>query len=125
VKKKPARRNSRFGKTTAQELAEATAKYGRKMVIEQFEPLTDEARRRWARARHKRGRPRRGKAAKVISVSVEKGLLSRSDDLAKDLGLTRAGLIERGLKAVLAVEGKISSDADHLAPARRRPSSGG
>jgi hypothetical protein len=92
---------------TTHELAEATAEYGREIVIEQFEPLTGKARQRWERARRKRGRPRRGKGAKVISVSVEKGLLSRSDDLAKDLGLTRAGLIERGLKAVLAAEGKI------------------
>lgn len=42
----------------------------------------------------------------MISVSVERGLLSRSDALAKDLGLTRAGLIERGLQAVLATEGR-------------------
>jgi hypothetical protein len=42
----------------------------------------------------------------VISVSVERGLLSRSDSLAKNLSLSRASLIERGLKAVLAVEGK-------------------
>jgi hypothetical protein len=42
----------------------------------------------------------------VISVSVERELLSRSDNLAKNLGLSRAGLIERGLKAVLAAEEK-------------------
>jgi hypothetical protein len=61
----------------------------------------------WKRARRKRGRPRREKGARVICVSVEKGLLSRSDDLAEDLGLTRAALVERGLKAVLAAEGKL------------------
>jgi hypothetical protein len=77
------------------------------MVIDDFKALTPTARRRWERARRKPGRPRRGKGAKVMSVSVEKELLSRSDTLAKSLGLTRAGLIERGLKAVLAVEGKL------------------
>ena len=38
---------------------------------------------------------------KVISVSVERGLLARSDALARDLGISRASLIERGLRAVL------------------------
>jgi hypothetical protein len=42
----------------------------------------------------------------VISVSVERGLLGRSDRLAKSLGVSRAALIERGLKAVLAGSAK-------------------
>ena len=42
----------------------------------------------------------------MISVGVEKGLLGRSDQLAKALGVSRAALIERGLKAVLAGVGK-------------------
>jgi len=45
--------------------------------------------------------------SKVISVSVERQLLSRSDELAEELGLTRAAIIARGLKAVLAAEGRI------------------
>jgi hypothetical protein len=40
----------------------------------------------------------------VISVSVEEALLVRSDALAKKMGISRAGLIARGLRAVLAVE---------------------
>jgi hypothetical protein len=68
--------------------------------------MTPAAQARWARAKRKPGRPRRGKGAKVISVSVERDLLSRSDALAKDLGLSRTGLIERGLKAVLAAQGR-------------------
>ena len=88
------------------ELAEDTARYEREMVIDEFDPMTAAARARWARAKRKPGRPRRGKGAKVISVSVERGLLTRSDALAKDLGLSRAGLIERGLKAVLSAEGR-------------------
>ncbi len=91
----------------ANKLAETTAPYDREMVVDDFGPLTGAARERWLRARRKRGRPRRGKGAKVISVTVEKELLVRSDSLARDLGLSRAGLIERGLKAALAVEGKL------------------
>jgi len=36
------------------------------------------------------------------SVSVERGLLTRSDALARSLGISRAALIERGLKHLLA-----------------------
>jgi uncharacterized protein (DUF4415 family) len=88
------------------EIAEEKARYGRELVIDEFGPMTPAARVRWARAKRKPGRPRRGKGATVISVSVERDLLSRSDVLAKDLGLSRAGLIERGLKAVLAAGGR-------------------
>jgi len=88
------------------EVAETAAGYGREFVIDEFAPMTAVERARWARAKRKPGRPRRGKGAKVISVSVERGLLSRSDALAKDLGLSRAGLIERGLQAVLAAGGR-------------------
>ena len=104
--KGPRRRRS-LTAARASELAEDTARYDREMVIDEFGPMTAAARARWARAKRKPGRPRRGKGAKVISVSVERGLLSRSDALAKDLGLSRAGLIERGLKAVLSAQGRL------------------
>jgi metal-responsive CopG/Arc/MetJ family transcriptional regulator len=46
---------------------------------------------------------------KVISVSIEKGLLKQSDGLARRLGISRARLVARGLRAVLAAEGITSS----------------
>ena len=95
-----------YVREVSSEIAEDRAKYGREMVIDEFGPMTAAARARWARAKRKPGRPRHGKGAKVISVSVERELLSRSDALAKDLGLSRAGLIERGLQAVLAAQGR-------------------
>ena len=54
-----------------------------------------------APVRRKPGRPRLGWGAKVISVSIEKELLARSDELARDLGVTRAALISQGLRAML------------------------
>jgi metal-responsive CopG/Arc/MetJ family transcriptional regulator len=95
-----------FVREVISEIAEDRAGYGREMVIDEFGPMTAAARARWARARRRPSRPRRGKAARAISISVERGLLSRSDALAKDLGLSRAALIERGLQAVLAAEGR-------------------
>lgn len=88
AKRKPA------GKMTTSELAEATAAYGREMAIDEFRPMDSQSRARWERAKRKVGRPRRGKGAKVISVSVEQDLLEASDRLAKELGVSRARLIE-------------------------------
>jgi ribosomal protein S8 len=91
----------------AAQLARKTADLDREMVVDEFKPLSKRDRERWEKARRKPGRPRRGRGVKVISVSVEKGLLSVADALAKSLGISRAGLIERGLKAVLAAEGRL------------------
>lgn len=71
-------------------------------VVDSFKPLSRSARARWLKAKRKRGRPREGKGARVISVSVEKGLLARADKLAKKMGVSRARLIAMGIKAMVA-----------------------
>jgi hypothetical protein len=96
----------KYGKMTAQELAEATKEFDQEMIIEKAVPLTPEARALWEKAKRRPGRPRVGKGVRVISVSVEKGLLTRSDSLAKRLKIRRAALIARGLRAVLAAAGE-------------------
>jgi hypothetical protein len=108
MKKKASERKKAqtFQAMTVDELAEATADYSVEMAIDRFGPLTPAARRRWERAERKPGRPRRGKGVKVISVSVEQGLLRRSDKLAKDLGISRARLIEKGLGLLLTARSK-------------------
>jgi hypothetical protein len=83
-------------------LRDATREFDQEMVVKSSRPLNARERRLWKKARRKPGRPRRGAGVKVISVSVERGLLGRFDKLAKALGVSRAALIERGLEAVLA-----------------------
>jgi hypothetical protein len=73
----------------------------KELVADTFRPLTPTERKAWRRLQRKRGRPRRGQGAKVISVSVERELLRRADHLAKRNGLTRARLIELGLRTLL------------------------
>jgi len=97
----------KYARMTAAELASETAAFDQEMVVTGSRPLTAEERAWWERVRRRPGRPRRGRGAKVISVSVEQELLARSDALAKNLGISRALLIERGLKAVLAAEGRL------------------
>ena len=95
-----------FTEMNAQELAEATADFDREFVVDSFRPLTPAERARWERARQKPGRPKVGKGSKVISVSVEASLLEKCDRLAKRKRISRASLIARGLRAVLAAESK-------------------
>ena len=104
------RKRARTGnhpKMSLVELRVATKDLDRELVADEFLPMGPTERARWERARRKPGRPPRGAGAKVISVSVERRLLVRSDALAKNRGITRASLVERGLKAVLAAEGRL------------------
>jgi hypothetical protein len=79
--------------------------FDREMVIESFSDVPAAERAKWERAVVKRGRPRRGSGATVISVSVERALLQRADLTARQLGITRSELIARGLRAALAATG--------------------
>ena len=107
MRKKANREANPFSRMTSDQLRSATAEFDGEMIHESFGPLTPSARTKWRKARQRPGRPRRGEGAKMISVTVERGLLAQSDALAKNMGVTRAGLIERGLRAVLAAEGKL------------------
>ena len=102
------KRTSRpYWEMTSKELAATTAEFDQEMVVDGFGPMTRENRARFERTRSKRGRPRHGQGAQAISVTVERRLLAETDRLAKTLGITRAGIIARGLKAVLAAEGRL------------------
>ncbi len=97
----------RYASLAPGELHQATTKFDAELVASQSRALTKEEATWWERVRRRPGRPRKGSGAKVISVSVEQSLLAQSDALAKNLGISRALLIERGLKAVLAAEGRL------------------
>ncbi len=97
----------KYERMRPEELKAATAEFDREFVVEKSRPLNAEERALWAKARRKPGRPKVGRGARVISVSVEQGLLVQSDALAHRLGISRASLVARGLKAVLAAEGRL------------------
>jgi hypothetical protein len=67
-------------------------------------PLTPTQRRLHQRVH--RGRPRKGKGAQIVSLSIEKELLRRAERLAKAQGLSRSELFSRGIRALLAVAGE-------------------
>jgi predicted transcriptional regulator len=88
----------------SQELATATARFNKEFVIDKSREPTPEEARQWQRAKRKRGRPRQGQGVQTISVSIEKGLLRKTDQLARKLHTQRTRLIARGLEAILNAE---------------------
>jgi hypothetical protein len=64
-------------------------------------PLNAQERRQWRRFKAKAGRPKIGKGAKTISLTMEKDLLKRADAYAKQHGISRAKLVARGLESIL------------------------
>ena len=98
-------RTKRSSRKAARAPANDTNEFDQEFVADSFKPPSSNARAKWRKAKRKPGRPTEGKGAKVISVSVERRLLGRSDKLAKKMGITRARLIARGLRAVLAAQG--------------------
>lgn len=95
------KRRKQFEEMTTRELAKATVDLDREFIADTFGELDEASRRQWERIRKKRGRPRRGRGAKAISVTVDKALLVRTDRLAKKLKVSRAAIIEHGLRRVL------------------------
>jgi hypothetical protein len=66
-------------------------------------PLNARERRQWRKfkAKAKMGRPKIGKGAKTISLTVELSLLKQADAYAKRHGISRAKLVAQGLQAVI------------------------
>src|SRR4051812_34434917 len=64
--------------------------------------LTARDRQRHRRAGLSVGRPRIGRGAKRINISMEQGLLKTADTFARRQGMTRASLISESVKAYLA-----------------------
>jgi hypothetical protein len=94
-KKKP------FTEMSAEELVQATSQYDQEFIGTPGKPLSPAQKRQHERAKAKMGRPVVGKGHKVISTSMELGLLRQADALAKRRGVNRATLLAEGLRMVL------------------------
>ncbi|MGD0462872.1 MAG: hypothetical protein ABSB74_10330 [Tepidisphaeraceae bacterium] len=86
----------------ADELAEATKKYDKEFVADEARPLTAAERKVFESAR-RRGpvRPRMGKSAEKINITIERGLLRETDGLASKSGKSRSELIAESLRLLL------------------------
>lgn len=91
-----------YWEMNAQELDQATSRYDKEELGLPGAPLTAEDESVLARAA-KPGRPRIGKGAKRVLVSVERGLLADADAAAHRLNISRSEFIARGLRAALVL----------------------
>ena len=93
-----------YVKMTAQELAEATKSFDAAPLPDEVgEPLTPAEREEWEKTRRGRGRPRKGRGAVNVLISVERGLLERADAFAKERKMGRSQLAAIGLETVMAL----------------------
>jgi hypothetical protein len=70
--------------------------------LAESQPLNKEERAWWREWKRRRGgRPRIGKGAQIISLSMERGLLKRADSFAKARGLKRSEMVAQGLELVM------------------------
>ena len=72
-----------------------------KVTFANTRPLTSRSRVALARAANK-GRPRVGAGAKRINITVEQTLLRKADAYARWHGLTRAAVVAKGLRKIVA-----------------------
>ena len=86
------------------ELRRATAEFDREFIADTFAPM--DARQRAAWERLKNAKPGKNGRTKAIAVRVDSALLNRADVLARKLKISRAKLIARGLRAMLASQGE-------------------
>jgi hypothetical protein len=59
---------------------------------------------RQRRRNRKVGRPKIGKGAKMVAITIELGLLKRADAFAKKHGMKRAEMVAKGLLSVMRDE---------------------
>jgi len=105
----------------AEDLAELTREFDDEFIADSFTEPTAQQKAQLQRAKRKRGRPRTGKGVKVISLSLERGLLAEADRMAKRLGVPRSELLSRGLRLVLRDDN--GPEAARLASLRQPTSS--
>jgi hypothetical protein len=64
-------------------------------------PLTPDERKRWNRIRRGLGRPKIGEGAKIVPISIERGLLEEVDAFARANRLKRSQMVVQGLRLVM------------------------
>ncbi len=98
IKKK---RQKPYDAMDTREFANATRDLDHEMPGLPGKALTVAQHARFRRALRGPGRPRVGKGVKVISLSVEKSLLRRTDQAAAEAGMNRAQFVAKVLKRTL------------------------
>jgi hypothetical protein len=98
-----------YTKMTETELAAATATYNHPLRRQESKPLTAAERKQYKRITTGPGRPRIGRGAVNVLVSLELGLLEQADRFSKAQGIGRSKLIAFALHAYMARRQAVSA----------------
>jgi hypothetical protein len=96
---KKVKRTKPYREMTTAELRDTTREFDADFVS--TSPLTGRMKARLRRANRGRGRPRVGRGATAVLISIERDLLREADQFAKEHRLSRSQLIARGLRTVM------------------------
>lgn len=94
---KPAKKYWEMNKA---ELAQATREFDQEFIADKARPMNPRERAEERRAR-RRGRPRIGKGAQKIHITLERGLVKAADRVARQRGMGRSELIARALAGII------------------------
>jgi hypothetical protein len=98
---KMSRTAKKYWEMNKTELAEATKEFDREFIADKARPMTPAERKEETRAR-RRGRPRVGKGAQKIHITLERGLVKQADRVARQNGWGRSEFIARALAAAIS-----------------------
>ena len=91
-----------FEQMTDTQKAAFAKQYDREIPLSETRPLTATERRLFKRILNRgRGRPRIGKGAARINITIEKDLLGRVNAFARKTKISRARMIAQGLELML------------------------
>lgn len=97
------RKRKWYSRMTPQELDRLAAPFDREIDASELKPLTPAMRAAETRAKRKRrGRPRVGKGAKRVLITMEQGLLDAVNQHIRRKNLTRAAFIAHAVRTELA-----------------------
>ena len=102
---KPEKRRREFWEMTTAELREATKQFDKGEGGPAIKPSPEELAQQRRARRKSPGRPRVGKGARRVSVSIEGERLKHIDEQAKRLGISRSEFIARAVERQLARAG--------------------
>jgi hypothetical protein len=91
----------KFMALTDAEKDAAVEQFDRPTDLSRLRPLTARDKALHAKARRRPGRPRSGRGAVTVAVSVERSLLERIDAYAKAHGMSRAAFLAQGAQRLL------------------------
>ena len=95
------RKSKRYQDMNAAELADATKEYDQPGMIDRTRPMTPAERAEERKARRRAGRPRIGRGSERINITIERGLLTEADAVARRQKIGRSELIARSLQQML------------------------